>query len=145
MAAQEVAQSVPEPFTGVVRPDLAIGSPERHAFFLECRRTFSEDWKEAEEAVAAMRAAKGDLYFIRAGKAVKIGRTHGIVERLRNMQANNHEELDCLLLLKGKGHEERDWHSRFKTDHIRGEWFRWSARMERAVEQARCEQMLREV
>jgi hypothetical protein len=95
-------------------------------------------WKEAEEAVRLERlAAKGDLYFIRAGKAVKIGHTNNIVQRLHNMRANNHEELDCLLLLRARGHEEAQWHKRFAGDRIRGEWFKWSARLERAIAQER--------
>jgi hypothetical protein len=85
----------------IVAPHLPIGSPERSAFFREVRRTFAEDWKAAEEAERQERITKaGDLYFIRAGDAVKIGRTTNIVKRLHNMQTNNHEEIDCLLLLK---------------------------------------------
>jgi hypothetical protein len=137
MSAHQVAQSVPERFSGIMAPELAVGSPERAAYFAKLRPTFVEDWKAAEEAVAAQRAAKGDLYFIRAGKAVKIGHTHNIVARLGNMQANNPQELDCLLLLRGKGHEERDWHKRFKAEHIRGEWFRLSPRIKRAIEKER--------
>jgi len=121
----------------IVAPHLPIGSPERAAFFRESRRTFSEDWEAAERAVVreAM-IAKGDLYFVRAGDAVKIGHTANIVNRLGKMQADNHEKLDCLVLLRGRGHEEKRWHKDFAATHIRGEWFLWSPELERAMKTA---------
>lgn len=126
----------------IMAPELPIGSPERAAYFAELSKTFCEDWKAAEEAAEAERIAKkGDLYFIRAGcRAVKIGRTVNIVNRLGKMQADNHEELDCLLVLRGQGHLEADWHRRFKGFHIRGEWFRWTPELHAAIVDARNEQ-----
>jgi hypothetical protein len=119
----------------IVAPHLPIGSPERSAFFREVRRTFAEDWKAAEEAERQERVTKaGDLYFIRAGDAVKIGRTTNIVKRLHNMQTNNHEEIDCLLLLKGRGWQEDEWHKRFRAMKLRGEWYRWCAQIEAAID-----------
>lgn len=118
MAAQGVAQSVPDAF------DEPLDFPTL--------------WKQCEEAVAAeRRAAKGDLYFIRAGDAVKIGRTIDIVNRLGKMQADNHEKLDCLLLLRGQGHVEAEWHKRFERQRIRGEWFRWTSELHAAIIDAR--------
>jgi hypothetical protein len=103
------------------------------------RKPFEVLWKEAAEAVERERLArKGDLYFIRAGSAVKIGHTINIVNRLGKMQADNHEELDCILLLRGRGHEEPQWHKQFRHCHIRGEWFRWTDDLERAVLDARA-------
>jgi hypothetical protein len=128
-----VAQSVPRPFTGIVCPELPVGSPEREELFAQFRETFVEDWKAAEVAVARDRLIrKGDLYFIRCGDAVKIGRTTNIVQRLANMQVNNPHEIDCLLLLKGQGKEEGRWHKRFKHHRVRGEWFRWAPDLEAA-------------
>jgi hypothetical protein len=86
---------------------------------------FCENWKEAVQAAALDRIKSlGDLYFIQAGNAVKIGRTANIVGRLGKMQADNHEELNCLLVLPGQGHEESDYQERFAEHRIRGEWFR---------------------
>lgn len=103
---------------------------------------FPEQWKLCKEEVARDRLARlGDLYFIRAANAVKIGHTVNIVNRLGKMQADNHEELDCILLLRGRGHEEPQWHERFTHCHIRGEWFRWTADLEAAVRAARDENM----
>jgi hypothetical protein len=121
----------------MVAPHLPVGSPEREALFARLRKTFCEDWKEAEESLKRERARKGDLYFIRAGSAVKIGRTINVVNRLAKMQADNHEELDCVLVLRGRGHEEPEWHKRFRSAHIRGEWFRWTEPLEGAVMVAR--------
>ena len=130
MAAHQGAQSVPHPF---MAPELPVGSPERTALFKDLRRTFREDWREAEEAVAA----KGDLYFIRCGEAVKIGRTSNISQRLANMQVNSPEEMDCLLLLRGRGAEESAWQGQFKADRIRGEWFKLSPALEQAIKDER--------
>jgi hypothetical protein len=117
----------------MVAPHLPVGSPERAALFKELRRTFVEDWKDAEEAVRREREMKGDLYFIRCGRAVKIGHTTNIAQRLANMQVNTPEEIDCLLLLRGQGHCEREWHKRFAADRIRGEWFWLTADLEAAI------------
>jgi hypothetical protein len=77
---------------------------------------FREQWKLCKEEVARERLArKGDLYFIRAGNAVKIGHTINIVNRLGKMQADNHEELDCVLVLRGRGCDEAQWHEAFPS------------------------------
>jgi hypothetical protein len=53
------------------------------------RKPFEVLWREAAEAVERERLArKDDLYFIRAGSAVKIGHTINIVNRLGKMQAD---------------------------------------------------------
>jgi hypothetical protein len=118
----------------VIRPDLPLGSPERAAFFGLARKTFAEDWKAAELALArANEIAKGDLYFIQCDHAVKIGRTTNIVNRLANMQVNSPHEINCLLLLKGQGKNEKAWHKRFAELRIRGEWFRLTEELEAAI------------
>jgi hypothetical protein len=78
-----------------------------------------------------------DLYFIRAGDAVKIGRAVGVFERMVNMQSNNHLELDCICRLPGRGHEERQWQMYFRDIWIRGEWFDWMPEVADAIECAR--------
>lgn len=134
MATQEVAQSVPRKFTGVIAPELPVGSPERAELFAKLRLTFAEDWKAAEIAVArAKEIAKGDLYFILCGDMVKIGRTTDIVRRLANMQVSTPYEIDCLLLLKGQGKDERKWHKRFAADRVRGEWFKLTPELDAAI------------
>ena len=69
---------------------------------------FPERWELCRQLVERDRlAAKGDLYFIRAGRCVKIGHTINVVNRLAKMQADNHEKLDCLVILRGRGHEDK--------------------------------------
>lgn len=115
----------------VVRPDLPVGSPERTALFKEWGRTFVEDWKAAEAAVAA----RGTLYFIQAGKAaVKIGRSCKLLARQSSMQVDNHERLNCLLALHGRGHEEKEWHERYKRQRIHGEWYRLTPTLKKEIE-----------
>ena len=114
--------------------------PEVKTDWSACRSSFSADWRAAGEALAAERLArKGDLYFIRAGHAVKIGHTTNIAKRLLKMQVDNHEPVDCLVLLRGCGHEERRWHEMFAADRIRGEWFKWTPALQAEVERLRAE------
>jgi hypothetical protein len=128
MAAHEVAQQVRHPF--YIGPDvpcaphLPIGSPERKVLFAELRKTFAEDWAEAEEAVRREWQEKaGDLYFITAGTAVKIGRTNDLRARLKHIQMHNHEKVACAALVKGGGWMEPAYHRRFKIHRLHGEWF----------------------
>jgi hypothetical protein len=79
-----------------------------------------------------------DLYFILAGKsAVKIGRAVDVWKRIQNMQTNNHEELNCVLRLVGRGQEEPVWHRAFADYRVRGEWFDWSSEVQDAIQCAR--------
>jgi hypothetical protein len=99
---------------------------------------FATSWSEAEAAYAQEKLdALGHLYFIRAGNAVKIGRTVNIVNRLGKMQADNHEELDCILLLNGRGQDEALWHKTFSRLRIRGEWFARTAELVETIEHVR--------
>lgn len=103
---------------------MPVGSPERAALFAELGRTFVEDWAEAEQSLKREQREKyGDLYFVSAGNAVKIGRTTNFKTRLRFIQAHNHEKVECLLLLEGQGWRELDLHKRFKPHRLHGEWF----------------------
>jgi hypothetical protein len=82
--------------------------------------------------------ACGDyLYFAQCGDAVKIGRTRNIEIRMANMQVQNPQLVDCLCSLTGRGHEEKEWHAMFAADLIRGEWFRWTPRLAKAIDDAR--------
>lgn len=82
--------------------------------------------------------AHGDyLYFARCGDAVKIGRARNVVARMANMQVNSPHEVDCLCSLTGRGHEEKEWHAMFAADLIRGEWFTWTPRLAKAIDDAR--------
>lgn len=109
---------------------LSILANHDPAYWRERRRTFVEDWKAAEEAVKAL----DHLYFIQAGNAVKIGRTRNLVPRLSTIQVGNHEYLNCLLVLRSRGYEEKEWHRRYSRQHIRGEWYRLSPTLKKEIE-----------
>lgn len=105
---------------------------------------FCENWKAAEASAALERNnSLGDLYFIRAGDAVKIGRSVNLTTRMKKMQVDNPEKLDCVLVLKGCGPEEGKWHKTFAADHIRGEWFRFSPSIQNEVERLSSDWRLR--
>ena len=122
----------------MLAPGLPVGSPERTALFRELRRTFCEDWRTAEEAAEAERKADaGDLYFVTAGSAVKIGRTTDMQSRLRYIQGHNHERVVVAVLLEGEGWRERDYHRRFKAYRLHGEWFKLSPEIRKVIEELR--------
>lgn len=77
-----------------------------------------------------------DLYFVKAGMGcapIKIGRSVNVWNRLGKMQADNHEELNCMVRLVGRGFEELAWHAAFSEHWIRGEWYRWSLELDEAM------------
>lgn len=139
MATQEVAQSVPARFYhgphSMVAPHLPVGPPEREALFDRLQETFAEDWKAAGESFERERREKfGDLYFVTAGNAVKIGRTKRMAGRLRFIQAHNHEEVKCVAVLEGQGWREGEFHKRFRRYRLRGEWFERVPEIEAEIE-----------
>jgi DNA-binding transcriptional regulator YdaS (Cro superfamily) len=71
------------------------------------------------------------VYFIRAGEdgPVKIGFASDIGRRLTKMQADNHEALHVLRGIAGDKTTEKQIHLEFSDLRLRGEWFRFDARM----------------
>jgi hypothetical protein len=66
------------------------------------------------------------IYFLRAGEFVKIGRSKRWKVRMAHMQIGSPYTIVPLLVVVGDAALERRLHSRFKTDHFRGEWFHMS-------------------
>jgi hypothetical protein len=67
------------------------------------------------------------IYFIRAGKHIKIGycyRLRYVVQRMQQLQIGNHVKLTLVAIIEGDQQTEKDLHKRFKADHVRGEWFK---------------------
>ena len=65
------------------------------------------------------------IYLIQAGPLgpVKIGHGVDLAERLRCLQTGNHEVLHLLRSIEG-GKDEETWlHERFRSLHLRAEWF----------------------
>ena len=76
------------------------------------------------------------IYFIRAGLhgPVKIGHTAGHPEeRMRSLQVSCWDQLHLLAFIPGDTTTERLLHKRFSGDRMRGEWFRWTERLEKTV------------
>lgn len=64
------------------------------------------------------------VYFIRSGKAVKIGVSCAPTKRLSNMATGNHSSLELLGVMDGGSKREQALHRKFEKHHIKGEWFR---------------------
>lgn len=79
-----------------------------------------------------------DLYFMLAGERVKIGRSTDTWRRQGHIQANNHEEVDCICRLVGRGYEERAWQAAFCETKVRGEWFERTWALDIAIGMARA-------
>ncbi len=67
--------------------------------------------------------AKGQVYFVRDGRAVKIGWALNGKERIKLLQTGNPRGLTLLGAIKGPITLERALHKHFKRNRIRGEWF----------------------
>jgi hypothetical protein len=64
------------------------------------------------------------VYFIRAGDAIKIGRTGNMAARLRSLATASAVALELLATMPGGRQVEARLHRQWRHLHIRGEWFR---------------------
>ena len=64
------------------------------------------------------------VYFIRAGAAVKIGRTAHLAARLRALGTASAVPLELLAAVPGGRQLEARLHRQWRHLHLRGEWFR---------------------
>ena len=72
------------------------------------------------------------VYFIRAGESgpVKIGYATNVAQRLVKMQSDAADDLFVIGVdAAGSKETEREYHARFATEKIRGEWFSPSAQI----------------
>jgi hypothetical protein len=74
-----------------------------------------------------------DLYFIRKGDNVKIGRAKDPANRLKALQTGCPEKLELAEVLDGRGYEERVWHKAFANERLHGEWFLMSRQLSKAI------------
>jgi hypothetical protein len=78
------------------------------------------------------------VYFIRAGNAVKIGRTTNLSGRLKALATGSAVPLEVLAAVPGGRELEARLHRRWRHLHLRGEWFRADEALVRSArEQAR--------
>jgi hypothetical protein len=71
----------------------------------------------------------GTVYFIQAGKFVKIGYTRkkDVAARMGELQVGCPHSLRVIATIAGDVHLERDLHRLFRPWRTQGEWFRLSA------------------
>lgn len=67
---------------------------------------------------------KGWVYFVRSGKAIKIGFTTDLDGRLSRLQTASSFPLQLLGTVPGTPRDEQNLHARFANLQVRGEWFR---------------------
>jgi hypothetical protein len=68
------------------------------------------------------------VYIVRPGarNIVKIGHTGNIHKRIKEMQISSPERILLIATIEGGEREERQIHTRLRSERIRGEWFKLS-------------------
>lgn len=76
-----------------------------------------------------------DVYVIRCGVYVKIGKAANVTRRIAGMRAHIPFDIELVAVLaEGDGHQlELDLHKRFAEHRDRGEWFRFNGSLARWV------------
>jgi len=77
---------------------------------------------------------RGNVYFVAAGRHVKIGFSTAPLERLRSLQTSHPEKLEILHAVPGTQLMERSFHRRFAKGRVRGEWFLLSQEVRRFID-----------
>lgn len=75
------------------------------------------------------------VYFIKCGEAVKIGRSIKPFERVAALAGANHQKLELLATMLGGPIEEKALHKRFAEYHIKREWFRYSIELAKFIKE----------
>jgi hypothetical protein len=96
-------------------------------------RTF--DWPLVQTADFVKPTATGpSVYFIGdGGGLVKIGYSRNVDKRMQVLATGSPRPLQVLLTIPGTRSDEGAFHEMFKAEHMRGEWFRLSDRIERFI------------
>ncbi len=82
-------------------------------------------------------AVSGWVYFVRAGRYVKIGYAKDVEGRIRSLATGNPHELELVLKVPGSYSLEKDFHAEFAGQRIRAEWFAYDGDL-RAYLEARA-------
>jgi hypothetical protein len=101
------------------------------------------DWAAAERAeIAACRdesekaKATGEVvYFVRIGKAIKIGHTKSLNKRLKNFRGSSTEVVNVLATVPGGHKIEYYFHKLFSHSRIRNEFFKYDFALDCFVNQ----------
>lgn len=139
MAAQEVAQSVPEAFAEYAadrRRTAALPKSNPSAHDLANTPLYSHlqgiRWniKFGRPLWPKMEC----VYFLAAGQYVKIGYTNNLTSRVCDLQGANPEPLRVLAYVAGGRELEREYHLRFADDRHFLEWFRLTPRLQAEID-----------
>lgn len=65
-----------------------------------------------------------DLYFVRVGRFLKIGKTRDITERFRIISCHAPTKPELVGVLHGQGWQEKAWHRAFRKIQSHPEWFK---------------------
>lgn len=84
--------------------------------------------------ISAEIVPQGQVYFIRAGKMVKIGFSTRPLERLRYLQTSHPGQMEIIGTMKGTYALEAKLHGSFHRYWVRGEWFELSRDIVRYIE-----------
>lgn len=68
-------------------------------------------------------AEHGHVYFMKAGNAVKIGRSTNLRSRFKSLQTGSADAARIVKILPGGKRREKEFHKRFAEYRLRGEWF----------------------
>ena len=77
-----------------------------------------------------------DLYFVRVGRWLKIGRSGDIQERLRIISCHAPTPPELVGVLAGEGRQEKVWHYAFRKTRSHREWFRIGPALKETVDAA---------
>lgn len=83
-----------------------------------------------------LRTTPDDLYFVRVGEFLKIGRSRNLKERFRIIRSHSPTTPELIGSIAGAGHTEKAWHYAFRMIQSRGEWFKIGPALKEAVNAA---------
>ena len=75
------------------------------------------------EEFDALAAALGLIYVVRSGRAVKIGFTKNLAERIATLQSGNQNRLELAALFAGPRRAELALHLTYRVKRTHGEWY----------------------
>ena len=79
------------------------------------------------------------IYFISDGTAIKIGRSHNVTARLKDLNCGNSNRLSLLASIEGHSKQETAVHVELAEFKLQGEWFRDCAEVRSAIERYRSD------
>ena len=101
--------------------------------------------RHAEMQPSRVSIGNGHVYFIKLAEFVKIGWALNARERLETLQTGSPYELALAGAFYGTMGDEKQLHSRFGSDRVRGEWFRSTVRLRREIRALTNHKLMRDL